>query len=255
MNTFRLLVFVCMACSLARSEVTTRTPNDTKIALQEALAAYPEVGVASSPLNKAFVARLKLYRIEKPKFFEEADWGRRLAKECNDELASASGKVPADKPKTPAAGVAAKPEVGPSEERRPKLTHLDPSKTNGLKVKHRPYADMCAEIKKNGESLLLSDAEIARKLSAIPKGGYFTASVHSSTIEGANPTHFTAIVRDASGKEVLRKQGEDEIPEPPLSDGMWWAVFSVRLPEFTTQLQIRIVDSLHNVFSDFTLDP
>ena len=49
---------------------------------------YPDLGVADSPLNKEFVERVKIYRIEKKEFFSEPDWPVRLAKECSEALAA-----------------------------------------------------------------------------------------------------------------------------------------------------------------------
>ena len=61
-------------------------------AQQAAIGLYPELGVAGSPFNKEFVARVKRYRAEKKDFFAEPDWPIRLAKECNEDL---SAKEPA----------------------------------------------------------------------------------------------------------------------------------------------------------------
>lgn len=66
--------------------------QNPKAAQQKAVALYPDVGVASSPLNKEFVARMKRYQAEKKEFFTEPDWPIRLAKECDEDL---SAKQPA----------------------------------------------------------------------------------------------------------------------------------------------------------------
>ena len=52
---------------------------------KEAVARYPNLGVAGSALNKEYVARLKRYQAEKREFFTEPDWPMRLAKEIAGE--------------------------------------------------------------------------------------------------------------------------------------------------------------------------
>ncbi len=60
--------------------------NAAGAAQRKAIELYPDLGVADSPLNKEFVERVKIYRIEKKEFFAEPDWPVRLAKECSDAL-------------------------------------------------------------------------------------------------------------------------------------------------------------------------
>ena len=64
------------------------TAETSRAAQRKAIELYPDLGVADSPLNKEFVARVKIYRIEKKEFFSEADWPVRLAKECSEALAA-----------------------------------------------------------------------------------------------------------------------------------------------------------------------
>lgn len=45
----------------------------------EAVAMYPELGVAGTAVNREFVRRYKLYRTINPAFFVEPDWPIRLA--------------------------------------------------------------------------------------------------------------------------------------------------------------------------------
>jgi hypothetical protein len=66
--------------------------KNPKAAQIKAVELYPELGIAGSPLNIAFVARLKRYKIEKAEFFSEPDWPIRLAKECNEEPEKQAGK-------------------------------------------------------------------------------------------------------------------------------------------------------------------
>ena len=56
--------------------------KNPKAAQLRAVELYPELGESGSPLNKAFVERMKRYQTEKKEFFAEPDWPVRLAKEC-----------------------------------------------------------------------------------------------------------------------------------------------------------------------------
>ncbi len=46
---------------------------------REAVALYPELGVAGTAVNREYVRRYKLYRAINPAFFGEPDWPKRLA--------------------------------------------------------------------------------------------------------------------------------------------------------------------------------
>ena len=74
--------------TLANAEANANAANAARPAQLKALELYPELGVADSPLNKEFVERMKIYRIEKKEFFAEPDWPIRLAKECSEALAA-----------------------------------------------------------------------------------------------------------------------------------------------------------------------
>jgi hypothetical protein len=73
--------------ALANAEANANAANAARPAQLKALELYPELGVADSPLNKEFVERVRMYRIEKKEFFAEPDWPVRLAKECSEALA------------------------------------------------------------------------------------------------------------------------------------------------------------------------
>jgi hypothetical protein len=58
------------------SEEHARCEEQSKL---EAVALYPELGVAGTAVNREFVRRYKLYRTINPAFFAEPDWPIRLA--------------------------------------------------------------------------------------------------------------------------------------------------------------------------------
>ena len=62
-------------------------PNDAAVeAQQRAIAKHPSLGVADSPLNQEFVARVKWYRTAVPNFFNNPDWAIDLAEQCEKYL-------------------------------------------------------------------------------------------------------------------------------------------------------------------------
>jgi hypothetical protein len=47
-----------------------------------AVARYPRLGIAGSPLNRAFVERVRRYQSEKPQIFDDPEWPTAIAREC-----------------------------------------------------------------------------------------------------------------------------------------------------------------------------
>ena len=66
------------------------TPDAKVIAeaQRRAVIAYPALGVANSPLNLEFLARLKRYQVEKPEMFSDPEWPTKLAEECQRAISS-----------------------------------------------------------------------------------------------------------------------------------------------------------------------
>jgi hypothetical protein len=54
---------------------------------KKAIEQYPQLAVAGSPLNAAFVAKFKAY--QGTSYFDAPDWPMRLAKECAEAMPSA----------------------------------------------------------------------------------------------------------------------------------------------------------------------
>ena len=53
---------------------------------REAVATYPELGIAGTAVNSEYVRRYKLYRSVNPAFFDEPDWPKRLAEMMAQDL-------------------------------------------------------------------------------------------------------------------------------------------------------------------------
>ena len=74
-----------------RQDLLAMFRKNPDAAQRYAVGRFPELGIAGSPLNKEYIARLQRYQHEKKEFFTEPDWPLRLAKECDADLKS--GKV------------------------------------------------------------------------------------------------------------------------------------------------------------------
>jgi hypothetical protein len=59
---------------------------DLQTAQKRALALYPDLAVANSPLNKEFIARYQRYKAENPTYFLNPDWPTALARESADAI-------------------------------------------------------------------------------------------------------------------------------------------------------------------------
>ena len=53
---------------------------------KKAVEQFPDLAVAGSALNSAFVLKYQSYQVSKPRFFDSPDWPMRLAKECADSI-------------------------------------------------------------------------------------------------------------------------------------------------------------------------
>jgi hypothetical protein len=58
------------------------TGDAAEAAKLRAVARYPQLGIAGSPLNTAFLARVRQYQIENPQVFDDPEWPTRIAREC-----------------------------------------------------------------------------------------------------------------------------------------------------------------------------
>jgi hypothetical protein len=63
-------------------EQSVPAPDAALQAQNRAVAVFPALGVAGSPLHREFLARYNRYRAEKPAFFTDPEWPTKLAAEC-----------------------------------------------------------------------------------------------------------------------------------------------------------------------------
>jgi hypothetical protein len=68
-------------------QAARRKPDSAK---KRAVELYPQLGVAGSPLNQEFVARVERYKQSRPDYFKDTAWPIALADECAQALARGS---------------------------------------------------------------------------------------------------------------------------------------------------------------------
>ena len=71
------------------SVINGRCCAEAIAAQRRAVALYPQLAIAGSPLNRAFVARVHQCQTTRPRIFDNPDWPTQIAGECTQEL----GKV------------------------------------------------------------------------------------------------------------------------------------------------------------------
>ena len=83
-----LAVFIALLLFAPAPKASTAAPAqhlptaaEIAKAQQRAIARFPQLGVAGSTMNAAFVARVKQYRVEKPELFNSPEWPVAIAEE------------------------------------------------------------------------------------------------------------------------------------------------------------------------------
>lgn len=129
---------------------------------------------------------------------------------------------------------------------------ISPSKKSGLRLEHESYEKLLSVAKTKAANMNYNQNLTDSLISSVPAGGNLILHIERSTIEAANTQYFTVIVFDRSGKEVLRRVGDDHIAELPDSNGMWWNIMLLSLPQiYETPIKIRVVDNLKNTATEF----
>ena len=77
------------APSVAANSTAEAAPrSDDAAAQRRAIARFPSLGTANSPLNAEFVRRYRLYRQNRPSFFQNSEWPTQLAEESANAVNS-----------------------------------------------------------------------------------------------------------------------------------------------------------------------
>jgi hypothetical protein len=122
----------------------------------------------------------------------------------------------------------------------------------GSELSMKSYGMLLSEAKTKARNLNYGEDRTNALVSSIPNGGSLVLNIERSTIGAANTKYFTMIVFDRAGKEIVRRVGSDSTAEVPGSNGMWWNIMIVDLPEtIEPPIKIRVVDALHKNATEF----
>jgi hypothetical protein len=130
---------------------------------------------------------------------------------------------------------------------------ITPETRGGITLSHFSSEQLKNDLRSRLLNLNTPEDRITAALSQVPLGGTVKAYIERSTIGAANTEYFTFIVFDASGREVLRHVGSDDIANVPSgSSDMWWNIELFNLPgNMQRPLIIRAVDTLMNKSYEF----
>lgn len=138
------------------------------------------------------------------------------------------------------------------ESLRQRSLTISPAESNGLRIEHEDYRQLFSEAKTKATNLNYNEDRTNALISSIPAGGRLVLHIERSTIGAANTKYFTVIIFDPTGKEIVRRVGSDRVAKVPRSNGMWWHIMIVDLPEiYETPIKIRVADTLSNTASEF----
>ena len=73
---------------ISLSPTVVTTPGNGEAAQRRAVACFPELGKANSPLNAEFIRRYRLHRLNSPDYFRNPEWPTELAEESTKALNS-----------------------------------------------------------------------------------------------------------------------------------------------------------------------
>jgi len=76
------------APSISPNPTVVASPGNGEAAQRRAVARFPELGKANSPLNAEFLRRYHLYRQNRPSYFQNPEWPVQLAEESASALNS-----------------------------------------------------------------------------------------------------------------------------------------------------------------------
>jgi len=132
---------------------------------------------------------------------------------------------------------------------------ISPAESDGLRIEHESYGKLLSEAHTKATNLNYNEDRANALISSIPAGGRLVLNIERSTIGAANTKYFTVIVFDRTGKEIVRGVGSKSTAEIPGSNGKWWNIMTVELPEISeTPIKIRVVDALSNKASEFNAE-
>lgn len=139
---------------------------------------------------------------------------------------------------------------------------LDGKKHATAYIEYKSNKFLVEEVKKKSSINLWDSLKIKEELKYKPIGGYVYCHVYGYTIASANTKYWTCVVFDKNGKEIIRKVGNDNIPNMPThrendpSGKMWSNLLLVRLDtNITDFFKVRLIDGLGDKYNDYLVYP
>lgn len=109
-------------------------------------------------------------------------------------------------------------------------------KSAGGVATYKPYSVMYSEELKKIEAEMLDSSAKAKRIKGLPEGGEIIVRYSAYTLEGAKLDHFTYVVKDSAGNEILRQTGSNRTPYYTVSNGVttWNSLDVIWLPKRPT---------------------
>ncbi|MCC7431129.1 hypothetical protein IT568_09825 [bacterium] len=90
-------------------------------------------------------------------------------------------------------------------------------------LKYTSHQVLMEEISKEGQIQLQTIEQIKKTQDAVGKGGRILVQTTGFTIPAANPENWLYVVKDLNGNEIMRKNGEYNLPDRLNSQSSLWA--------------------------------
>lgn len=125
-------------------------------------------------------------------------------------------------------------------------------------IEYKSYNQLLIELDKKAKNEMWSADKLKIEEGRIPSGGYIIVHISGSTIGSANTKYWKYVVQTMEGEEILRKSGDDDIPEFTSSQygTTWWNIDIVAFSKpMNKPFKVYIIDSLSEKRSGFIVYP
>jgi hypothetical protein len=122
--------------------------------------------------------------------------------------------------------------------------------SGGYGYTHIAYKDtmfLLREVEQQAANEMWTKARKDEKLQFLKyaKGGMLELYIGRLTIGSGNLEYFTVVIQDESGNEIFRKELEEDIPEVPGSDRLWWNIKTIVITEqLNPPFNVYVIDEL-----------
>ncbi len=125
-------------------------------------------------------------------------------------------------------------------------------------VKYKSYNMLIGELKKKSENELWTNKLFKEEKQYLPLGGQIRVTVKAYTVDAASGKYWEFVVQTLEGKEVLRKQGIESLPEYTLMEygAVWWDINLIDLrKKILTPFKLFVIDKLMTRRSAYIIYP